>query len=104
MNQTMTVVVLGASRYDFEDEKTGRSISGTKVHYVPVGADDSVDNQVGLIPKAETMPYEFFGKIVTVPGIYEANVQMQMSGRSLRAKITDFKFVEPVTFELPVPK
>lgn len=104
MNQKMTVVVLGASRYDFEDEKTGRPISGTKIHYVPTAADPTAQNQLGLIPKSETMPYEFFGKLVTVPGIYDAEIQMQMSGRSLRAKIVDFAFVEAVTFELPVSK
>ncbi len=100
MEQVMKVVVLGASRYSFEDEKTGREIEGCKVHYITIG-DQGSEDQLGSIPKSETMPYSYFKELAKVPGLYDATVTMQMSGRQLKAKITDFKFLEAVTFELP---
>lgn len=103
MEQKMKVVVLGATRYAFEDEKTGREIEGCKVHYVPIDSS-AENNQRGLIPKAETMEYSFFNELSTVPGLYEATVAFSMAGRNLKAKISDFSFIEPMTFELPAVK
>ncbi|RJG23305.1 hypothetical protein [Paenibacillus thiaminolyticus] len=101
MEQKMKVVVLGASRYAFEDEKSGREIEGCKVHYVPIAASTE-NNQKGLIPKAETMEYSFFNELGTVPGLYEATVTFSMSSKNIKAKVSNFSFIEPVTFELPV--
>ncbi|WP_103110852.1 hypothetical protein [Brevibacillus reuszeri] len=101
MEQKMQVLVLGANRYSFEDQQTKREIEGTKVHYVSL-EPISEDNSKGLLPKAETMEYGYFKELGTVPGIYEATVQFVMHNRGLRAKIVNFKFLEPVTFELPV--
>lgn len=101
MEQKMKVVVLGASRYSFEDERSGREVEGCKVHYVSLESVNE-ENSKGLLPKSETMEYGYFKELGTIPGVYEANVQFVLQGRGLKAKITDFKFLEPVTFELPV--
>jgi hypothetical protein len=101
MEQTMKVVVLGANRYNFEDEKTGKTIEGCKVHYINVGTTEE-ENVTGSIPKAENMPYKYFNELGQVPGVYNAKVQFNMNGRKIVAKIVEFKFVEAVTFELPV--
>lgn len=99
--ETMKVVVLGANRYNFEDDKTGRTIEGCKVHFINIGNKPG-ENELGSIPKAQNMEYSFFNQLGQVPGIYEAQLQMNMSGRNIRMDIVDFKFIEPVTFELPV--
>lgn len=101
MENTMKVVVLGANRYSFEDQSTKRTVEGCKVHYINIGNAPG-DNEIGSIPKAENMEYGYFNKLGQVPGIYEAKVQFDMRGKKIQAKIVDFKFVEPVTFELPV--
>lgn len=97
----MKVVVLGAKRYSFADEKTGREIEGCKVHYVSLDPENEQDSK-GLMPKAETMDYAYYKELSTFPGVYEASLKFEMSGKGIRVKITDFKFIEPVTFELPV--
>jgi len=101
MEQKMKVVVLGANRYSFEDQQTKREVKGCKVHYVALD-NPPENNQVGMIPMAENMEYSYFTQLGQVPGVYEATVGLQMRGRSIRPKITNFKFLEPVTFELPV--
>lgn len=99
--QNMKVVVLGANRYSFDDEKTGRTVEGCKVHYISL--DNSTgDNEIGSIPMSQSMEYSFFNKIGQVPGIYEAVTALDMRGKKLGIKIVDFKFIDPVTFEMPV--
>lgn len=100
MEQKMKVVVLGANRYSFEDEKSGREIEGCKVHYVTMDSGEE-ENQMGMIPKSENMPYAYYNQLGQVPGVYDATVTFQLSGKTLKAKISNFKFIEPVTFELP---
>lgn len=99
--EKLKVVVLGANRYSFEDRETKREIEGCKVHYVGINAESS-QNQIGMVPLSENMEYGYFNQLGTVPGVYEATVELQMRGRKLQNKITSFKFLEPVTFELPV--
>lgn len=99
--QNMKVVVLGANRYSFDDKKTGRTVEGCKVHYISL--DNSTgDNEIGSIPMSQSMEYSFFNKIGQVPGIYEAVTALDMRGKKLGIKIVDFKFIDPVTFEMPV--
>lgn len=101
MEQTMKVVVLGANRYSFEDQVTKRTIEGCKVHYINIGNKPG-ENEIGSIPKSENMDYSYFNQLGQVPGVYDATVQFDMRGKQMRVKIVDFKFLEPVTFELPV--
>lgn len=100
--ENMKVVVLGANRYSFEDDK-GRTVEGCKVHYINIGNKPG-ENELGSIPKAQNMEYSFFNKIGQVPGIYEAKLAFDMRGKNIRINITDFEFIEPVTFEMPVAK
>lgn len=101
MEQTMKVVVLGANRYSFEEQGTKRTIEGTKVHYINIG-NESGENELGSIPKSQIMDYSYFNQLGQVPGLYEAKVQFDMSGKTMKAKIVHFKFLEQVSFELPV--
>lgn len=101
MEQKMKVVVLGANRYSFEDRSSKREVEGCKVHYISLD-DQGGQNQIGMIPLAENMDYGFFNKLGKVPGIYEATISNQIRGRKLVPVISDFSFIEEVTFELPV--
>ena len=96
----MKVVVLGANRYSFEEQGTKRTIEGTKVHYIDLG-NSSEEHSLGSIPKSQIMPYSYFNQLGQVPAVYDAEVQFDMSGKVMKAKIVDFKFIEAVTFELP---
>lgn len=94
----MTVIVLGVSRYSFQDDQN-RNVAGTKVHYVPVD-QNSEENVYGCIPQSATMSHEFFETMNKshVPGLYKAKFTVQMSGRRPQLRVQDFEYVQKVDF------
>lgn len=97
------VIVLGANRYSFEDQKTGKQVEGCKVHYVPVSGEES-DHTIGSIPQSVNMPYAYFNKLNQVPGVYDAELKMGMRGRNMTLTVAEFKFVSVLDFGVAASK
>lgn len=90
------VIVLGVGRYQFRDDATGEMIEGAKVHYIEADSSDEKDS-FGQIPAVANMPYAYFDEIQTVPGVYDAEMNIKMSGKKPSLKVTAFKYIEPIS-------
>lgn len=91
------IFVLGANRYDFEDEKTGKQIRGVKLHYVDYGAEGDNENINGLIPSTETIEYSRFYEIEG-PGFYIVTLGYDLSGRKPKVVFERLRLVQPMDF------
>lgn len=91
------VIVLGYSRYNFVDTDTGRNVEGCKVHYVEQEGK-SEENTEGHIPAVANLPYASFDTLEAVPGLYDADISLKMTGRKPGLQVTGFTYVSPITF------
>ncbi|MCL6456515.1 MAG: hypothetical protein K6T85_00770 [Gorillibacterium sp.] len=91
------VIVLGIGRYSFPDQTTGEIIEGSKVHYVEVNPQEEKDAQ-GYVPTVANMPLAYYDQITAIPGIYDAEMNIKMSGKKPSLKVTGFTFISPVEF------
>ena len=91
------VLILGASRYEFEDEKTGRAVKGTTVHYVALSPVNE-ENKVGLSPAKATLSYSYFEQFegVTFPCVAEPTITLDFSNKKNQIKFTGFKLLDSV--------
>lgn len=89
------VIVIGASRYKFPDNKTGEVIEGCKVHYADLN-DSQKDDMIGHVPQTANLPYEYFEVISSqpIPGIYEAQLTVDLTARKPALKVVGFRFVQ----------
>lgn len=94
------VIVLGVSRYSFPDQKTGEIIEGSKVSYIEETPADE-ENVNGHTPQTANMKYGYFEEMYAsgVPGVYDANLTVSLSGRKPTLKIEGFDFVAPFSFK-----
>jgi len=87
-------LVLSASTYSIEDEKTGKTNAGITVFYIPT---DTLAPQIdemaasrgqisfGIQPSKVSLPYEMRSKVVTAPAFYD--LTFQMVTRQLKTQI-----------------
>lgn len=94
---SLKVMILAANRYEFEDEKTKRMVSGTTVHYVSL-VPVADENKVGLVPAKATLSYEAFRQFegMAFPSVAEASIQIDLSNSRKPFKISGFQVLEPV--------
>lgn len=63
------VLILGATRFDFEDERK-RRIEGAYIHYVD-GKPENEQDRRGLLPMKLRVGIELFADLKQLPGYYE---------------------------------
>lgn len=85
------VLILGVSRYDFKDDRTGNDVRGTTVWYAPVDTLDE-DHKVGLTPVKASLPYQVFDSFVghEFPSLAKASISLDLSNRRNPIKINGF--------------
>lgn len=98
------VIVLGVSRYSFPDKNSGEIIEGAKVNYVEERPADE-ENVVGHTPQTANVKYKEFDELYAqgVPGVYDAHMRVDMTGRQPKLKIDAFEFVEPFSLLMVKP-
>ena len=92
---TLQVLILGVSRYNFEDK--GKILTGTSVHYVQLTHANEED-KVGYFPTKANLPiqaYEQF-KGHQFPLQAEAIWELDMSNKRNPIKIKGFEKLETV--------
>lgn len=92
MENNLKVTVLGVQPYKFNDDKTGREVSGCSVYFIEQKPQND-DFGVGYLPKKASLPYEAYGFLKTFQFPQEAEPVMETSftSKGARIKITDFK-------------
>ena len=96
------VIVLGASPYRFQDERTRRELVGCTVHYVIAENLDPVEDKEkavkGYKPVKGTLPYEAYEKMPEVPGVYDFTIEVKAgSDGKMNAVPTGARFVDSLT-------
>ena len=92
----MQVIILGASKYSFEDRETGRQIEGCKVHFLNLEEMDE-ENVTGFIPSSANMPYKYHEAVrsLELPHLAEAGVTVSFTGKKPTVKIASFDPIKP---------
>lgn len=91
------VVVIGASEYKFSNRETGELIEGTKVHYLD--PDGDTEKGVGYFPTSANMPYGYLRELKEVPGIYNLDIGVSLSGKKPVMKVLGFNLVAPLDLD-----
>lgn len=91
------VIVLGARRYSFVNKESGEIIEGTKVFYVEPEGKVEKDTQ-GFLPSEANLPLEYYETLGQLPGIYDAEISLNLGTRKPGLKVTGFTLVGPVEF------
>lgn len=88
---SLKVMILGASRYEFEDDKSKRTVKGTTVHYVQMVPANEED-KVGLFPTKATLPYEYYEAVKgkTFPLYADASISFDLANKRNPIKVTGF--------------
>lgn len=90
MSLNQKVVVLGASRYTFQDDSK-KTIEGTKVHYISLNSENE-ENLLGHTPQTANMKYDYFDNLGEVPGIYDLHCELDLSKKKPTLAIKGFVF------------
>jgi len=88
------VLIMGAYSYDFEDEETGRQIKGVKFVYLDP-ATENEKNEVGMIPKFMSAPFESLPMLSKSPGIFDITFQVSMGKKRVNLVPIQFEFKKP---------
>lgn len=89
------VIVLGVRPYNFEDERTGKQISGASVYVLPLENDDVEVS--GLIPAKYTLTMEQFKEIANVSFPARAKMSMTFNLSTKKLRFDRFSNFEPLT-------
>lgn len=95
---SLKVMILGAQQYSFEDDKTGREVSGTTIHYIQLDASTE-ENKVGYFPSKASLPYAEFYLFegLEFPLLAEAKIKFDLSNKRNPIKITGFTLQDKVS-------
>jgi len=90
-------IVLSASPYSFEDEKTKEQREGTTVRYLLTEDftpfEDKVNNVKGYEPAKATLLLDDYHKFQAVPGLYEVELGYKVDSQGKAS-------LQPISFEL----
>lgn len=94
---TLQVMILGVSRYDFDDNKTGKNLKGCSVHYVQLTHSQEAD-KFGYFPAKANLSYEDFEAFqgLKFPLQADAEWTLDMSNKRNPVKIVGFINLEHI--------
>lgn len=90
-NQTLTIKVIGAKSYSFNDDKSGRLVEGVNVFYETTPEDRN--QGVGIIPAKMNLPYESWDKVrnLPFPSICEPIMEQKLTTKGVKTFVTGLK-------------
>lgn len=90
-NQNLVIEAVGARKYSFNDEKTGRLVEGVTVHHLTVQ-----DGCVGKIPSKISFPIALADKIGTFnfPSKFEVVTKQELRSKGVITKFVDLNPVK----------
>lgn len=93
------VTVIGVNRYQMVNQQTGEFSKGCSVRYMfttdlkPCAEENAKGYKLGKT----SVPYEDFDKFEQVPGVYEAEMSMNIAADgTVKVKAENFVFKRPV--------
>lgn len=91
------IILLYASKYSIVDEKTGVINDGVTCNYyfnTDLHAEDNQNGSKGTRPAKGSLPISLFNKIVSAPGLYDAEFEMNVGSDGKPVlKIVDLDYV-----------
>lgn len=92
------IIILHAQKWSFTDEKTGEFRKGTTIYYLLTDTLKSCTGQNGnmgyAIAKA-SIPDDLVAKLISVPGIYDAEFNLQSyAGGKVAPKLTSIDYIK----------
>jgi hypothetical protein len=92
-----TCVLLSARRYQFADDKTGRAVEGVTLTYL-TGDAETTGDQRGMFPLSITAPFEVFGTLTEVPGVYDMDFKQRPGkGGKPTLQVVGLRFKQALT-------
>lgn len=90
------IIVLSAKCWSMEDEETKVVRAGVSIHYIltqNLSDFTDTDGTRGYIPIKQSIPIELQKNLVSVPGIYDADLTMKVSDGKNVLKVTSLDYV-----------
>ena len=106
-------LVLSASTYQIQDERTGATNSGLTVFYLPTDNLAPVEDEQarsrgqmskGLQPAKVSLPYDKHLKVLEVPAMYELSLQMVTRQLKTQIQPVDIDFIGTLETKLTQAK
>lgn len=87
---SMKFEVVGATKYDFTDDKSGRRVQGVNAYYLN---EASGDNAVGKIPAKVSLPIETWASVSRLyfPVVCEAETEQILGPKGIITKVIGLK-------------
>lgn len=98
---SLQVMILGASKYNFKEESTGREVKGVTVHYVQLTHTNEED-KVGYFPtKASFSDQRIFEEFrgVKFPVQADASITFDLANKRNPIKVTGFANVQSILID-----
>lgn len=93
---TLTLIVLSATQYDFEDPSSHRKMSGTSVLLVSPETS-STESRIGNKPTKVTFPHDFFDRFRGTKLPAFADVTFKLDIGTMQSVPTDFDNFRPIS-------
>lgn len=93
------IIILSAKNWSMADEQTGNIRSGISIHYLltdNLKPWSDPDGSRGFTPCKQTIPLTMEHSLASVPGLYEADLSMKISGGKNVLSITGLSFISEV--------
>jgi len=85
----MKATVIHASRYDFKDSGTGKTITGSKITFLDEPSDVTNTNVKGRQAVTMSAPYVVFDRFDRLPGEFDLHLSYGMSEGKPTVKLLD---------------
>lgn len=93
---TLTLIVLSATQYDFEDPSSHRKMNGTSVLLVSPEAS-TTDSRIGNKPTKVTFPHDYFDHFRGTKLPAFADVTFKLDIGTMQSVPTDFNNFRPIS-------
>lgn len=97
------IILLYASQYSILDERTGAISQGITCNYyfnTDLHAEDNKNGSKGTRPAKGNLDYQLFGKIISAPGLYDAQFEMNVGSDGKPVlKIVDLDYISDVSIQ-----
>lgn len=93
---TLTLIVLSASQYNFEDPSDHRKVNGTSVLVVSPETS-ATENRIGNRPSKITFPFDFFDRFRGTQLPAFADVTFKLDIGTMKSIPTDFNNFRPIS-------
>lgn len=87
------IIILGSAAWDFVDEKSGKQVTSRKITYTTGAQAPQAEKRGTEVLEASLHP-DVFAELATLPGVYDADLELTGSRRGVSLTVTGLEFVK----------